>query len=476
MQVYILTEGGKNIGFGHITRCISIYEAFKSYKICSKMIVNGDESVESILTDINFEINNWLSDFSFLNSSDIIVIDSYMIDLESCKKISNMSLLTVYFDDNNRLDYPKGIVINGLINSEKFNYPIDNNKKYLLGSNFSPLRSDFWNCKKIKINEEIKNVLITTGGNDLRNLTPKILDFLNTSFKHLNKKVIIADSFNNISEIESLKNDSCELFYSPNSQEMLDIMSNVDLAISSSGQTLYELACLGIPTIAIGIIDNQKENIKNFQENGFIEYAGCWNNKDLLNNISNKIKLLEEKNERETKQNIGIQLINGNGSLKIVKSILNEYYIKNSKFREINEADCLKIFEIANDDEVRASSFNSDKIELETHKRWFKGILKNDLIKFLVLEYAEEIIGQLRFDFDEQYPVVSISLNKNYRGLGLSKYLLKKGFEYLGEFDKIVAYIKKDNIKSISFFKSMGFKLDCKLVIKDCEALKFIKD
>ena len=476
MQVYILTEGGKNIGFGHITRCSSIYEAFKSYGFCSKMIVNGDDSVGSILTNVNFEIKNWLSDFSFLNASDIVVIDSYMIDLGVCKEISNMSLLTVYFDDNNRLDYPKGIVINGLINSEKFNYPADVNKKYLLGSNFSPLRSDFWNCEKIKINDEIKNVLITTGGNDLRNLTPKILEFLNTSFKDLNKKVIIADSFNNIPEIEFLKNDSCEFFYSPNSQEMLEIMSNVDLAISSSGQTLYELACLGIPTIAIGIIDNQKDNIKNFQESGFIEYAGCWNNEELLNNISNKIKLLEEKNERETKQNIGIQLINGNGSLNIVKSILNEYYIKNSKFREIDKNDCLKIFEIANDEDVRASSFSSEKIELETHKKWFKSILKNDLIKFLVLEYDGEIIGQLRFDFDEKYPVISISLNKKYRGLGLSKYLLRKGIEYLGEFDKIVAYIKKDNVKSISFFKSMGFELDCELVIKDCEALKFIKD
>ena len=52
---------------------------------------------------------------------------------------------------------------------------------------------------------------------------------------------------------------------------------NVDLAISASGQTLYELACIGVPTIAIGIIDNQKNNIKNWINQGFIEYAGCWN-------------------------------------------------------------------------------------------------------------------------------------------------------------------------------------------------------
>ena len=29
MKVFILTEGGKDIGFGHITRCISLSEAFE---------------------------------------------------------------------------------------------------------------------------------------------------------------------------------------------------------------------------------------------------------------------------------------------------------------------------------------------------------------------------------------------------------------------------------------------------------------
>lgn len=475
MQVFILTEGGKNIGFGHVARCSSICEALNHWNVSYKLIINGDDSVKSIMSNINFEIKDWLNDFSFIDSLDIVIIDSYLANFEVYDEIANSCSLAVYFDDNIRLNYPKGIVVNGLINAEKFNYPKSDDINYLLGFEFSPLRSDFWNCNKINISDSIKNVLITTGGNDLRNLTPKILNFLNNNFSELNKKIIISSNFDNVLEIESLKNGSCELFYSPNSKEILKIMSNVDLAISASGQTLYELACLGIPTIAIGIIENQKDNIENFQKIGFIEYAGCWNDENLLNNISNKINLLRDKNIREIKKFNGTQAISGKGSLNIVKNILKEYYIRNSIFREINEEDCFKIFEIANDKDVRKSSFNSEKIDLKTHKKWFKSILTNDLVKFLVLEYDGELIGQLRFDLDEDFPVISISLNRKYRGLGLSKYLLSKGIGYLDDFDKIVAYIKKENFKSISFFKSMGFELDGEVIIKDCEALKFIK-
>lgn len=475
MNVFIFTEGGKDIGFGHVARCSSIYQAFKKRNISPKFIINGDNSVKSILNNINFKIDNWLNNISYLNSSDIVIIDSYLANIEIYEKISKKVSLTVYLDDNKRLNYPSGIVVNGLINAESLNYPLNESIKYLLGSMYIPLRIDFWDISRLKINDDINNILITTGGNDLRNLTPKLLELLNNNFPDLNKKIIIADSFNNISDIESLKTNHTQLIYSPNSKEMLSAMSTVDLAISASGQTLYELACVGVPTIAIGIIDNQKDNIKNWQKVDFIEYVGCWNNKDLLDNILEKIELLKDKNIRYEKRLIGIQSVDGQGSLRIVKEILKEYYIKNSVFREIKESDCLKIFEIANDEDVRQSSFNSDKIDLEDHKKWFKNILNDDSTKFLVLECEDEVIGQLRFDFDEKYPLISISLNKNYRGLGLSKYLLDKGIKYIDESKKIVAYIKKDNVRSISFFESMGFRKDGEVIIKDCEAFKFIR-
>ena len=470
MKIVILTEGGKDAGFGHVARCSSIYQAFEHYNISPEFIVNGDESIKSIVPDIDVEIIDWQNN-SF--KADIFVIDSYLADLTKYNEISKNSSLNVYVDDNNRLNYPKGIVVNGTLDASNMDYPEREDIIYLVGNEFIPLRKDFWDIQKLKINDSIENILITMGGNDLRNLTPKILELLDDNFPEVNKKVIIADSFKNTQEIESLKNKYVELIYSPDSYEIINAMSSVDLAISASGQTLYELACIGVPTIAVGIIDNQKNNIKNWINQGFIEYAGFWRDNNLLNNILDRINYLQDKKIRFDKRLLGIRAVNGKGSLNIVKNILKEFYKNNSTFRSIQKKDCLKIFEIANDDEVRKSSFNSEKIPLEDHKKWFNNILNDDSVKFYVLEYENDIIGQLRLDFDEKYPVISISLNKKYRGLGLSKILLSKGLKLID--GKVIAYIKKENIRSISFFKSMGFEKEGNVVIKDCDALKFIK-
>lgn len=476
MKVVILTEGGNDKGFGHVARCSSIYQAFVHFNVSVDFIIDGDDSIKSIINEIDYISHDWLNDLSIINEADIVVIDSYLANVEIYNEISKNVSLIVSIDDNNRINYPKGIIVNGTLDVSNMEYIKRDGIKYLVGKDFIPLRNDFWEIPKLKINDDIKNILITMGGNDLRNLIPKILKSLNNNFSEVHIKIIIAKSFNNISEIESLKNNHVELIYSPDSEKMLNLMLNTDLAISSSGQTLYELARIGVPTIAIGIIDNQKNNIKNWQNTGFIEYAGCWNDQNLFNVILKKIELLKDKNIRCEKRLKGINAVDGKGSLRIVKAILNEYYEKNSIFREIRKEDCLKIFEIANDDEVRKSSFNTESIELEDHKRWFNNILRDNSTKFYVLESNEEIIGQIRFDFDEEYPVISISLNKKYRGLGLSKYLLYKGMEFLEDYDSVVAYIKKDNLKSISFFKSMGFKKESEVVIKDSHAFKFIKE
>ena len=462
MNVIILTEGGKDYGFGHVARCSSIYQAFRKFCITPQFIVNGDKSIDAILQNIDYTIYDW-QNMEFADD-DIVIIDSYHAPLEFYQKIAKTTALAIYIDDNNRIDYPDGTVVNGTI------LATTRRNDALYGSKYIPLRQDFWNTKIIDVNDEIRNVLITLGGNDLRNLTPKILNLLKN--EDFTKKVIIGNSFDNVGEIEEFDD---ELIYSPDSRQMLEAMESTDLAISSAGQTLYELARVGVPTIAVGVVDNQINNIKNWQKQGFIEFAGFWDDEDLGENILAKLELLKDSDLRKEKQNRAISAVDGKGSLRIAKTALNKYYRKNSVFREIKKEDCLKIFEIANDEEVRKSSFNCDKIDLETHKKWFNRILNDDTTGFMVLEYGQDIIGQLRFDFDEKYPVISISLNKKYRGLGLSKYLLNNGINYIKENynqNTLIADIKKSNARSISFFEAMGFKKEYE--IRNGSALRFI--
>ena len=80
-KVVIFTEGGLTKGFGHITRCLSVYDAFLLKKITPKLIIDGDESIYHLIENEKFLIHNWINEINSLseliNNIDIAVFDSY---------------------------------------------------------------------------------------------------------------------------------------------------------------------------------------------------------------------------------------------------------------------------------------------------------------------------------------------------------------------------------------------------------------
>lgn len=328
MKVFILTEGGSDIGFGHITRCISLYQAFKERGIIPWFIVNGDESVKDLLIGKNCTIFNWLEKqeklIELLKEGDITIIDSYLADFELYKKISEVTKIPVYIDDTKRIDYPKGIVVNGGINAERLNYPIKDDVKYLLGTEYIPLRKEFHDVPAKEIKDNIESIMITMGGNDIKNITPKILRILTEDYPNIVKKVVIGKGFTNIEDIERVKDSKTELLLYPDAEGMRRIMFESDIAISAGGQTLYELASVGVPTVAVAVADNQLNNVKEWREVGLVGCAGWWNDKELLNNILACIANLESNRNRLKRSLIGRKLVDGMGCFRIIDYLKNE--------------------------------------------------------------------------------------------------------------------------------------------------------
>jgi len=327
MNVYILTEGSQNIGFGHVTRCVSLYQSFEEKGIIPTLLVNGNKNIEQLLSNTNYQLINWFEKkteiYNLVKNSDIIIIDSYLADYNFYQKISQLVKVSVYIDDNKRIDYPKGIVINGALCAEDLKYPEREGVTHLLGSRYIPMRKAFWDVPEKKIEENIMSVMITFGGNDIRNMTPGVLKCLNKNYPYLFKKIIIGNGYKNIKQIKKVIDNRTKLMFNLDSENIKKVMLETDLAISGAGQTLYELARVGVPTISIMIVNNQYNNIKGLIKAGFIEYAGFWNEESTFKKIIISIKKLIPHKVREKKSKLGKHIVDGYGSLEIVNNITN---------------------------------------------------------------------------------------------------------------------------------------------------------
>lgn len=328
IKVAILTEGGIGIGLGHITRCLSLYQSFEQLNIIPLLIINSTSKLDNIFEEQNFTIIDWINNkeiFDIIADYEIIIIDSYLANTNFYEYISKNFKLAIFFDDYNRIRYPKGTIVNGSIFSKEINYPKSNYLKYILGTEYIPIRKEFWQVENKQINSEIKNIFITLGGDDVRNITPRIINILSEYFPDIEKNIIVNSNFNNIEEIKKNSDSNTKAIFSPSPSYLKKLMFDADLAISSAGQTLYELCRVGVPTIMISVADNQEYNVKGWIESGVVEYVGDYNNNNLnkeLKSLVIKMKSLLYRKDRSTKAQ---SLINGQGSKKIVEQILEQF-------------------------------------------------------------------------------------------------------------------------------------------------------
>lgn len=323
-KVVILTEGGQVFGFGHITRCTSFYQAFQEVNVIPEFIVNGDESVSILLSDKKHRVIDWLKRKEYLldilHDVDILIVDSYHVEKEFYTEISDIVKIPVYLDDNMRLDYPRGYVINGTIYAENLNYPPSNDVKYLLGPEYAYLRKEFWNVPLPEIKQSIHNVMITIGGTDKRNLTSRILRLMSVNFPHLKKFVVVGNSD---SEKYTYLDNNTKLISQASAGEMKDVMIQSDIAITAAGQTTYELCRMGVPMIALETAENQKKNIDSLFENGLILKPIRWNCSTLEEDITNQIISLESYLLRVEISKKMMSIIDGNGARSIVEILNN---------------------------------------------------------------------------------------------------------------------------------------------------------
>jgi len=312
MEVIIFTEAGPEYGYGHLIRCLALAQGIKEKKQTVSFVIRGKGDFSEILSEFPFTVMEWL-DFknlnTWLNSKNIAIIDSYHTEQIHCKNLYKGFKSVLFFDDYMRIDYPGGYVLNSVIGAEELPYPENPKITYLLGTDYQALRKEFRNVPEYIINKNIKNIMITFGGSDPTNETPGYIRKLREFYPEKQLKVVIGKGFQNLENIRKAADDKVELIYYPDALKMRNIMLNSDLAISAAGQTISELARIGVPTFGVQVAENQRNNYLNWLKSGVLISDIYWG-KEISEDIRKYCSLS------------GKSKINGQGVNRITEALL----------------------------------------------------------------------------------------------------------------------------------------------------------
>jgi UDP-2,4-diacetamido-2,4,6-trideoxy-beta-L-altropyranose hydrolase len=254
-------------------------------------------------------------------------------------------------------------------------------------------------------------------------------------------------------------------------EEIKRLMLASDAAISAAGQTLSELAALGIPGVAIYIADYQLRNWKAWTKKGFIAAAAR------VDAIMKGLKQLESSAVRRKNSQRLRKTISSAGTFKIVDALVRnaakrklnrKNAQKNLSLRKVTNGDCRDLWLWRNTHQARSGSFQSNPIPYSDHERWFERKTKDPNALLLAVQAGEEKVGHVRYDIDGEKAVISILLNPQFYGMGFGTRSIRMADQnFLNRKDApraIYAEIQNHNNASIKAFKAAGYKLNERIV------------
>lgn len=281
---YIRVDGGPTIGAGHIVRCVSIAKEIEKQG-CRVFFISSREESAKILTKYGYEPVLVGGDMKHLGAVDSeklravmkegnkVLVDSYAVTDEFFKSCKELGLKVAYIDDmytfeTGSLSVPVfrdvDIVINYSFGFTKEDYRQvyrESSTKLLIGPQYAPVREAFRKkAGQYQVQDELNKVLITTGSTNPN----KALEKLSQACREALPNVCISVVIGNSASFDDGLARELNLTLIKDATDLSDYMLESDLVISAAGTTLYELCTLGVPTIAVPIVENQLGNARGY--------------------------------------------------------------------------------------------------------------------------------------------------------------------------------------------------------------------
>jgi RimJ/RimL family protein N-acetyltransferase len=252
-----------------------------------------------------------------------------------------------------------------------------------------------------------------------------------------------------------------------NSPSMPELMHWADLAVAAGGGTSWEIAYAGLPALFVILAENQEENARELEKQGFGICLGDHAPIDGCRLRAAVEGLANDAAMRAAFARRGRELVDGFGARRVAKLL---YDNGDLELIRVTKADSGLLWEWANDPVTRANSFEPDLIPWDQHGSWLTARMHDLGCWFWLAEKPGfGKIGVIRFDRDGAEATVSICLAPHVRGRGLGSEIICAGCRRLFAESGVTvvrALIRTSNRASIGAFTRAGFQRDAVTLCK----------
>jgi UDP-2,4-diacetamido-2,4,6-trideoxy-beta-L-altropyranose hydrolase len=274
MRILIRADGDRRIGTGHVMRMLAL--AARALARGSEVVLASarlDDGLADRARRVGVTVEcravepgsrrdaAWVVEQAAGLPADWIVVDGYRFDEAYQEAIRAAGLRLLFVDDYGQCDrWPANLILNQNVSATSALYlERAHDTELLLGPSFALLREEFVAAAAAEreVGARADRILVTMGGADPGNAADRVLDaFGLLRDPSLQVRVVVGPSNPHGPQLAARPGDP-RLEILPATDDMASLMAWADIAIAGAGSTVYELCCLGVPTLVIAIAQSQ---------------------------------------------------------------------------------------------------------------------------------------------------------------------------------------------------------------------------
>ncbi len=332
-------EGSRDTGLGHLMRLLALGQAWIDRGGRVQALLG--EAPDTIVARYRAEGFGVLRAGSAPGAADTVAgilrdqpsaraaIDRPTIDPADLDRFGSDADRTLVVDDMGLLDrYPVGLVLNQNAHADRAMYPPGGRTRYLLGLAHVLLRREFRRSPTPRqIPDRADRVLVTFGGADPAGMSRRtiaaVLEQPFTLRSGLELRVIVGAANNDTGLIGVHERDpATRVVVERGVEDMASRIAWADLAVTSGGSTVWELARMGCPAIVIETAPAERHLVQGLERLGLFDRLGP---ADTLDDDALGAAITSRAPDRPWRADmadLGAALIDGQGADRVVDALL----------------------------------------------------------------------------------------------------------------------------------------------------------
>ncbi len=338
-RLLVRADAGPRVGTGHVMRCLALAQAHRDARGAVTFVTApGQAPIEARLRDEGCDVASVTGSPGSLEDAAAtaalaatcgatwIVVDGYHLDEAFHARLRGGGVRLLALDDGAPRRHVADLVLNQNLHADASDYADRApHTELLLGVRHALLRREFAPFRDeppAPVARVARRVLVTLGGSDPDDVTSTLLDALQQAdVDALHATVLVGAANPRLAALRARAARTPNVEVLSSVSDVARRLGEVDLAVTSGGTTVWELAFRGVPAIVGAIAPVEERLLAGLRSLGLFEVVGAFADTDATS-LAARIGLLSrDAPRRERMRALGRATVDGRGAERVLEAM-----------------------------------------------------------------------------------------------------------------------------------------------------------